>query len=119
MWPTGVADDAAGFLAQGDSLIDTYRKEYGIHFSKPSKGRVQSLAMINDRLAAAVSRTGKPGLYISERCEYLVSTLPVIMRDPRRRDDIDTTGPDHGVDALRYHVLSPPRVAIYRVNNLY
>jgi hypothetical protein len=114
MHPSGVADDATGFLGQGDSLIETYRKEYGIYFQKPSKGRIQSLALINERLSNSVLRNGKPGLYISERCEYLAATIPIIMRDARRREDIDTKGPDHGVDSLRYFTLSKPNVSTVR-----
>jgi hypothetical protein len=119
MHPGGVADDATGFLGQGDSLIETYRKEYGVYFQKPSKGRIQSLALINEHLSNAVLRNGKPGLYISERCEYLTATIPIIMRDAKRREDIDTAGPDHGVDALRYFTLSKPNVANVHYFNPY
>jgi hypothetical protein len=117
MRPQGVADDAASYSSEGDSLIETYRKEYGISFTKPaSKGRVSSLALIKNLLANATARNGKPGLFISERCPYLISVLPIIMRDPRRRDDISSSGPDHPIDALRYHLLSPPRIMRIGIN---
>jgi len=47
----------------------------------------------------------KPGLYITERCHYLRQTLPILGRDQRRPDDLDSSGPDHGADALRYGAL--------------
>jgi hypothetical protein len=111
MFPQGVADDAASYSSEGQSLIETYRSEYNISFTKPAnKGRVSSLALIKNMLSNAVERNGKPGLYISERCPYLIATLPTAMRDPRRREDISSSGPDHAIDALRYHLLSPPRI---------
>jgi hypothetical protein len=118
MFAQGVADDSASFDARGDSLIEVYRREFNISFTKPaSKGRRQSLAIIKMLLANAAARNGKPGLYISERCPYLIATLPTIMRDPRDREDIDTKSADHAIDSLRYHLLSPPRIIRIGYNN--
>jgi hypothetical protein len=119
MWPQGVADDASGFSAIGDTLITTYRNEYNINFQKPNKGRVQSLAKIKDLLSNAALKNGKPGLFISARADYLIQTLPIIQRDPRRRDDIDTHGADHGVDSLRYMVNTEPFVIRVRATTGY
>ena len=55
-----------------------------------------------------LSDAGKPdraGLYISRKCKYLWETLPILERDQKRVEDLDSTGPDHGADALRYGIL--------------
>jgi len=41
-------------------------------------------------------------MFISRSCVYAWSTLPYLGRDPRRPEDLDSRGPDHASDALRY-----------------
>jgi hypothetical protein len=45
-----------------------------------------------------------PGLFVARRCSYWWATATVAQRDPRRREDVDSTGPDHGIDACRYAI---------------
>ncbi len=52
-----------------------------------------------------------PGLYISRSCEYFWATVPFLARDQRRPADLDTDGPDHGADAMRYGLLRRKMVA--------
>lgn len=120
MHAQGVADDAVGHLGSvGDTLIAAFQNDYHISFRKPVKGRVASLAMTKSMLTNAVQKNGKPGLYVSERCEYLVRTLPIIQTDSRKRDDINTAGPDHGIDALRYLLNSAMPTIKVRATTLY
>lgn len=51
---------------------------------------------------------GRPGLIISPDCEYLIRTLPQLMQDSTKLEDVDTHGEDHAADALRYLVMSYP-----------
>ena len=39
---------------------------------------------------------------MSRACSYFWSTVPYLARDPRRPDDVDSRGADHGADACRY-----------------
>jgi hypothetical protein len=111
MHPQGTADDATGLLGPQDTLLQMYQRDFGISFSKPTKGsRVGGWATIRGLLNNVTENNGRPGLLISSRCTYLWSTMPQIQRDPRRMEDLDTSGPDHGCDALRYMVNSEPRV---------
>ena len=111
MHPEGVADDARGLNGHEDTLIKMFRQEWGIGFSKPVKGsRVGGWATIKGLLNNVTENNGQPGLLISERCQYLWQTLPHLQRDPRRLEDLDSKGFDHGADALRYFINSEPRV---------
>jgi hypothetical protein len=67
-------------------------------------------ALIRGLLQNVTEDNGQPGLLVSEQCQYLWQTLPHLQRDPRRLEDLDTKGPDHGADALRYFINSEPRV---------
>ncbi|MFQ5529810.1 MAG: terminase, partial [Gemmatimonadota bacterium] len=60
-------------------------------------------------LFEACGSTDRPGLYISTKCRYTWQTLPTLPRDPRNPSDIDSKGPDHAADSLRYGVLADAR----------
>lgn len=47
----------------------------------------------------------KPGLYVSRACDYFWSTVPYLARDEKRVEDVDSSGPDHAADAVRYGLM--------------
>lgn len=51
---------------------------------------------------------GDPLLTIDETCAYLRRTIPAQQSDKTNADDVNTKGDDHGVDMLRYLVMSRP-----------
>ena len=54
----------------------------------------------------------EPLLYFTENCEHIIRTLPEQERDMADWEDIDTQGEDHGVDSVRYAVMSRPSSGI-------
>lgn len=46
-----------------------------------------------------------PGLYVSRAASYFWETVPFLPRDEKRVDDVDSSGPDHAADAVRYGCL--------------
>jgi hypothetical protein len=54
---------------------------------------------------------GEPLLTIDETCAYLRRSIPAQQSDKTNADDVDTKGDDHGVDMLRYLVMSRPHPA--------
>jgi hypothetical protein len=108
---SGVADDAMGIGGPDDTLLRMYREDFGIYFDKPqAKNRIGGWSAIKGLLTNVTERNGKPGLFISERCQYLLQTIGLVARDPRRPEDLLTTGPDHALDALRYGLAWRPWV---------
>ena len=102
--PMGVLDDACfARTGHGLSLADEYARA-GLALSPARKAdRVSGWQRLRRYMADA--GTDKPGLYISRSCSYLWQTLPFLPRDPRRPEDLDSSAPDHGADALRYGLL--------------
>lgn len=50
---------------------------------------------------------GRPMLYVFENCESLLRTMPTMVHDEKRPEDMKKTNQeDHAVDALRYGVMS-------------
>ena len=63
----------------------------------------------------------KPSLFIHERCTRLLETLPNLLHDPQRPEDVLKTDPDangkggdDAADALRYLVATKPREIVMR-----
>ena len=113
----GVADDAC-FAQTGHgsgSIADEFTR-YGVHFRPARKADRLSGWNIMRRLLEDAGKLDVPGLYISRACEYFWSTVPYLARDQKRVEDVDSSGPDHAADAVRYGCLrrdySMKRVAL-------
>lgn len=50
-------------------------------------------------------QAGQTGLCVSRGCEYLWSTVLHLARDVKRVEDVDSSGPDHAADPVRYGCL--------------
>ena len=104
--PAGVADDA--IFAQGGhgsgSIADEFLR-YGVHFRPAKKADRITGWNIMRRLLADAGKPDVPGLYVSRACEYFWSTVPYLARDQKHVEDVDSGGPDHGADAVRYGCL--------------
>jgi hypothetical protein len=100
-YPQGVGDDSYGLE---DTLLERLAT-MGVYVTRPDKQRISGWSAMRDMLVNAKERNGKPGLWISARCSYFWQTVPFLQRNPKRPEDILTTGPDHGADAARYGVM--------------
>ncbi len=103
---TGVADDAC-FAKTGHaagSIADEFSKE-GVRF-RPARKADRMTGW--NRMRKLLANAGKPdtaGLYISSECRYFWSTVPYLPRDAKKIEDVDSSGPDHAADAVRYACL--------------
>ena len=57
------------------------------------------------RLLQDAGNPDVPGLYIGRACTYFWQTVPYLGRDLKRMEDVDSQGPDHAADAVRYRCL--------------
>lgn len=102
----GVADDAI-FAKTGHgsgSIAEEFRRN-GVYFTEAKKADRLSGWNIMRRLLEDAGKPDVPGLYISRACEYFWSTVPYLARDQKRVEDVDSSGPDHAADAVRYGCL--------------
>jgi hypothetical protein len=109
---TGVADDQC--FAKGGHSRGSVAEEFvrcGIIFVPAKKGDRISGWTTMKRLLGDAGKMDMPGLYISRACHYFWATVPYLARDPRKAEDMDSKGPDHGADAARYGVLREERSA--------
>jgi hypothetical protein len=99
--PIGFADPSIfkhdGGPSINDQLTNTFSKYKHPPFKAADNDRISGWAQIRQRLV-----NNPPLLYIFANCPYLLETLPSLAIDKRRPEDVDSTGNDHGADALRY-----------------
>ena len=106
MRPEGCADDA--IFAKTGSSAGSIAEEFtraGVFFRPARKADRITGWQLMRRLFADAGKPDSPGLYISRRCAYFWQTVPYLARDPKRAEDLDSSGPDHGADAARYGCL--------------
>lgn len=82
------------------SIASRYR---GWQVRRANNNRLIGVARVANGLR--VRDDGFPRLLIYSTCTNLIRTLPGLVRDPKRPEDIDTDGEDHAYDALRYLLL--------------
>lgn len=104
--PQGVADDAI-FAKTGSgagSIADEFQRA-GVRFVPAKKADRITGWNVMRRLLQDAGKPDVPGLYIARHCEYFWATVPYLGRDPRKVEDLDSRGADHGADACRMGVL--------------
>lgn len=106
----GPADDPVFDAGRhGYSMADEMADE-DVYWEKPEKGpgsRITGWQHILSMLEASKqSPMEVPGIFIFNACRHLIRTLPTLLSDPKKPDDIDTTQEDHPADCLRLRVLA-------------
>jgi hypothetical protein len=87
----------------GESLV-----KQGHKLRRADKNRIQGKIQIHEYLK--VQPSGRPRLQIFNTCPNLIKELQSIPLDTRNPEDVDTHAADHAYDALRYLIMSRPRI---------
>ena len=107
----GVADPAIWDSSRGESIADTAAR-YGIYFSPGDNHRIPGWMQVHYRLQ--FDENGYPRMYVFEGCKAFLRTMPLMMYDPARPEDLDTTLEDHCPDEVRYLCMSQPVAPLRR-----
>ena len=103
----GVADPAIWDRSRGMSVEEQLRNGFGgVIFSKGDNTRLPGKMQLHERLK--FSEDGRPMLYVFSTCRDFIRTVPALVYDGRRPEDIDTAGEDHIYDETRYFLMSRP-----------
>ena len=87
----------------GEALV-----KQGHKLRRADKNRIQGKIQIHEYLK--VQPNGRPRLQIFNTCPNLIKELQSIPLDTRNPEDVDTHAADHAYDALRYLIMSRPRI---------
>ena len=102
---TGLADPAIWSRETGESIADVAAR-HGVIFSKGDNSRIPGWMQMHDRFA--FDGEGYPMLYVFSTCRAFIRTVPLLLFDPNKIEDLDTDGEDHIADETRYFCMSRP-----------
>ena len=101
----GVADPAIWDKSHGVSIAETAEK-YGVYFDKGDHKRIAGWMQVHYRMQ--FDENGIPMMYIFSNCKGFIRTIPTLMYDEHKPEDIDTKLEDHIADETRYICMANP-----------
>ena len=111
----GPADSSIFTIDNGNSIAGDMEK-IGVRWNRAnmkSGSRINGWELLRERLKNSINKEG-PGLYTFDTCRQFIRTVPVLPRDKRQADDVDTEAEDHIADEVRYRVLDKRHVVTVR-----
>jgi hypothetical protein len=97
-----------------ESVASQYQKA-GVKLARATNARVIGWSRLHDLLDWAPGV--RPKLLVMANCTNLIRTLPLLVRDPNKPEDVDAHADqeDHAPDALRYLVMAAPWLGASKV----
>jgi len=112
----GPADNSINNVDDESISIADKMGDQGVYWEPSDKSpgsRINGAAILCEMLEAAIegheSQAGvpeRPALYFFNNCRGIISRFPILSRDTKKPDDVDTEQEDHDYDALRYRVAT-------------
>ena len=106
---SGVLDTSAWARTgtTGPTVGESLQKA-GHKLRRADKNRIQGKIQIHEYLK--LKQSGRPQIQIFNTCPNLIRELQSIPLDKNKPEDVDTHAPDHAYDALRYLIMSRPKI---------
>jgi hypothetical protein len=101
----GIADPAIWDAETGESIADVAAR-HQVFFSPGDHKRIPGWMQIHYRMA--FDDNGFPMMYVFRNCKAFIRTIPILMYDQHKPEDLDTDGEDHCADEVRYFCMSRP-----------
>lgn len=102
---TGVADPAIWDASRGESIAQTAAR-YRVYFTPGDNARIPGWMQVHYRMQ--FDENGYARMYIFKTCEAFIRTIPLLMYDEHKVEDVDTKMEDHVADETRYFCMSRP-----------
>ncbi|MBR1762058.1 MAG: terminase family protein [Eubacterium sp.] len=100
----GVADPSIWDKSRGESIARVMEKHpYYIHFKPGKNDRLSGLMQFHYRMH--FDENGECLFQVFNTCKQTIRTLPALVYDEKRVEDINTEGEDHIYDAIRYGLM--------------
>ena len=104
----GVADPAIWDKSHGESIAETAGR-CGVWFQKGDNQRIPGWMQMHYRMS--FDGQGRAQLYVFKTCRAFIRTIPLLLYDSRRPEDLDTDLEDHVADESRYFCMMRPVAA--------
>lgn len=102
---TGVADPSIWDASRGESVAQTAAR-YRVYFTPGDNKRIPGWMQCHYRLQ--FDDAGYPRMYVFKTCKAFIRTIPLLIYDEHKPEDLDTTMEDHVADEWRYLCMSRP-----------
>lgn len=80
-----------------------------LHLIQGNNDRINGWGQVREYLKPFIRNGQKIAkLQVFRTCENLIRTLPALVYDKHRVEDVDSDGEDHGPDGIRYGIMSRP-----------
>lgn len=119
---SGPADSSIFNTGDNESSIGEKMEKHGVIWKKSNKkpgSRINGAALFCDMLESSLkakeNESGLPedaAFYVFDNCRGWISRVPILPRDTKNPDDVDTDAEDHDWDGTRYRVLASKREAM-------
>jgi hypothetical protein len=101
----GVADPAIWDASRGESVAET-AMHYGVDFTPGDNKRIPGWMQVHYRMQ--FDENGYARMYIFNNCKAFIRTIPTLIHDEHKVEDLDTDLEDHVADETRYMCMSRP-----------
>lgn len=103
----GVADPSIFAESGGQTIADLMaRPPNGVYWTGADNTRLAGKMQLHYRLA--FDAEGLPLFQVFETCRHFIRTIPTLVYDARRVEDVDTSQEDHIYDECRYVLMENP-----------
>ena len=101
----GVADPSIWDGSRGVSIADTAMR-HGVYFTPGVNERIGGWMQCHYRLQ--FDENGRSRFYVFDTCKEFIRTVPLMMYDEHKPEDLDTDLEDHICDEWRYMMMQYP-----------
>ena len=101
----GVADPAIWEGSHGIPIVEEAERR-GIWFERGVNDRIAGWMQVHERLK--FDDKGYAKMYFFNNCKAIIRTMPLMMYDEHKPEDLDSDLEDHAVDECRYFCMSRP-----------
>lgn len=101
----GIADPSIYDESRGESIAAMMERQ-GVYWSPGDNTRLAGKMQYHYRLA--FDENGRSMFYVFDTCKDFIRTIPALVYDERKVEDIDTTQEDHIYDECRYVLMEHP-----------
>lgn len=106
----GVADPAIWDASHGESIAETAEK-HRVYFEPGDNKRLPGWMQVHYRMQ--FDDEGIPMMYIFSNCKGFIRTIPTLMYDENKPEDVDTKQEDHIADETRYMCMANPMKPVH------
>ena len=102
---TGIADPAIFDESKGESIAAELERN-GVYFERADHKRIPGKMQCHFRLS--MDENNIPMFYVFSSCKNFIRTIPLLIYDEKKVEDVDTSMEDHIYDEWRYVCMENP-----------